>query len=153
MSCLWVCTGFTQRKETNAIVCIVSISFVSIVSLDFEERRQVKWSPLRVLAIPPRRWRVRTIRQKYPSCVSCSLINPAAFALASGGSGHEPDVTFRDQLPLTRNARVITWPTMLCWCRANERWGLRISLAPVSELLWTKKERDCAQSNHHRAFN
>ena len=119
--CLWVCTGITQRKETNAIVCIVSISFVSIVSPDFEERRQVKWSPLCVLAIPPRRWRVRTIRQNYPSCVFCSLINPAAFALVSGGSGHEPDVTLRDPLPLTRNARVITWPTMLCWCRANER--------------------------------
>ena len=58
---------------------------------------------------------------KYPSCVSCSQINPAAFALVSGVSGHEPDVTFRDPLPVTRNARVIRWPTMLCWCRANER--------------------------------
>ena len=45
---------------------------------------------------------------KYPSCVSCGLIDPAAFALVSGGSGREPDVTFRDQLPRTRNARVIT---------------------------------------------
>ena len=60
---------------------------------------------------------------KVSKLCSWGLIDPAAFALVSGGSGHEPDVTFRDQLPLTRNARVITWPTMLCWCRANERWG------------------------------
>ena len=138
LSRLWVWSGITPRKKRMLLFLLfLFYYFYCFFSLWRKTSSQVK----SIVCIGDSTSSVTGKKNtlKYPSCVSCSLIDPAAFALVSGGNGHEPDLTFRDPLPLTQNARVITWPTMPCWCRANERWGRDFQL-------YSQQQRDSSVS-------